>query len=382
MILKREITSEILKHFKKIPVTAIIGARQVGKSTLAKDILSHFKSYIYLDLELAKNRTILQEPYLFFKENKDKIICIDEIQIMPHLFSEIKGFVDEYPKTKFLILGSSSPDLLRKTSETMAGRIFYYELTPFLWNEIKNKYSLKNHWLKGGLPKSLLSSNAYSKEWRKNYIKTFLERDIRQLGFNIPSENLRRIWLMLAHINGQILNYSQLANSIGMTSPSVKNYIDILEYTFMIRRLPTYFANISKRIIKSPKIYFRDTGILHALLDIYDFNTLYSHPIYGFSWESYVIENVIQKFKDYQPFYYRTSNGSEIDLLLVKDRKKIAIEIKASAQPQVSDGFKNAIDDLKVNKAFIIAQTSVKYAVNKNIIIYPFENFMSENIKI
>jgi predicted AAA+ superfamily ATPase len=378
MILKRNLLEEILKHFKSIPVTAIIGARQVGKSTLAKEILSRFKNHVYLDLELAKNRALLEEPYLFFEENKDKIICIDEIQLMPYLFSEIKGFVDENPKTKFLILGSSSPDLIKNASETMAGRVFYYELSPLLWNEIKNiKFTYKSHWLKGGLPKSLLSNNSYSKEWRKNYITTFLERDLKQFGFNIPSSTIRRVWLMLAHLNGQVLNYSQLANSLGgISSPTVKSYIDILEYTFMIRRLPPYFSNLSKRIVKSPKIYFRDTGILHSLLEIYDFNTLYTHPIYGFSWESYVIENIIQKFKDYEPFYYRTSNGSEIDLLLVKGKEKIAIEIKASAQPQISIGFKNAIKDLKVSEAFVIAQNSIKYKIDKNIVVYPFIEFI------
>ncbi len=378
MIINRWIESEILKHFKKIQVTAIIGARQVGKSTLAKKILSHFKSHIYLDLELEKNRNVLKEPYLFFEENKDKIICIDEIQQMPHLFSEIKGFADAYPKTKFLILGSSSPDLLKQASETMAGRVFYYEIPSFLWLEVHHKYNYKTHWLKGGLPKSLLSTNAYSKEWRKNYIKTFLERDIKQFGYNIPSETLKRLWTMLAHLNGQVLNYSQLSNTLGLSSPTVKSYIDVLEYTFMIRRLQPFYHNISKRIIKSPKLYFRDTGVLHALLDIYDFNTLFYHPVYGFSWESYVIENVIHKFKDYQPFYYRTSNGTEIDLLLIKDRKKIAVEIKASAQPSLSDGLLNAIKDLKINHAFIIAQTSMKYSIHKNVTVYPFEKFMSE----
>lgn len=380
MIIKRFIEDEILKHFKKIPVTAIIGARQVGKSTLSRRILSHFKDYVYLDLELEKNRNVLKEPYLFFEENRHKIICIDEIQIMPHLFSEIKGLVDEYPKTKFLILGSSSPDLIKKASETMAGRVFYYEIPPFLWVEVNKKYSYKTHWLKGGLPKSLLSSNAYSKEWRKNYIRTFLERDIRQFGFNIPSETLKRLWTMLAHINGQVLNYSQLANTLGLSSPTIKGYIDILEYTFMIRRLQPYYQNVSKRIIKSPKIYIRDTGILHSLLDIDNWNGLFYHPVYGFSWESYVIENVVHKFKDYQPFYYRTSNGSEIDLLLIKDRKKIAIDIKASAQPHISEGFINAIQDLKVDKAFVIAQSDLKYNIHKNIAVYPFEKFMLEKI--
>lgn len=380
MIFKRLQEDEILKNIKKIPVTAIIGARQVGKSTLAQRILSCFKNPVYLDLELEKNRRVLKEPYLFFEENKNKIICIDEVQLMPHLFSEIKGFVDAFPKTRFLILGSSSPDLLKKSAETMAGRIFYYELTPLLYPEVNAKYNFKQHWIKGGLPKSLLGNNEYSKKWRENYIRTFLERDIKQFGFNIPAETLRRLWIMLAHINGQILNYSQLGNSLGLSSPTIKTYIDVLEYTFMIRRLSPYFQNVSKRIIKSPKIYIRDTGILHTLLGIYDWNSLYFHPVYGFSWESYVIENVIHKFKDYQPFYYRTTNGSEIDLLLIKGNQKIAIEIKASAQPELSNGFLNAIQDLDVNKAFIICQSNMKFKIHKNVTVYPFEEFILSKI--
>lgn len=377
MIFSRTIEKDILHHIDKIAVTAIIGARQVGKSTLSKKILANYPNSIYLDLELEKNQRILTAPYLFFEQNKDKLICLDEIQFLPDVFKEMRGFIDEHPKTKFLVLGSSSPELLRQSSETLAGRIFYYELTPFLFTEIKEKVDLQQYWLKGGFPKSILNDAEFSSKWLSNYIKTYLERDIQQFGYNLPPENLKRLWIMIAHLNGQLLNYAQLSHSLGVSAPTVKNYIDILEHTFMVRRLHPYFINIKKRIVKSPKIYIRDTGILHQLLAIDSMNNLFTHPIYGFSWESMVIENIIQKFNTYQAFFYRTSNGNEVDLLLVKGNKKIAIEIKVSSAPQVSNGFWNALEDLKVDKAYVIAQAPMPYPLKNNVMVYPLEDFLA-----
>lgn len=380
MIYNRFVEIELLAQFKKIPVTAIIGARQVGKSTLAKKFLAKYKNTIYLDLELEKNQRILTEPYLFFEQNKGKLICLDEIQCMPNIFKEMRGFIDEYPKAKFLVLGSSSPELMRQSAETLAGRIFYYELTPFLWSELKSGVDFKKYWFKGGFPKSTLNTEVYAKEWLVNYIKTYLERDVQQFGFNLSPQSLRRLWTMIANMNGQVLNYSNLAQSLGVSSPTVKSYIDVLEHTFMVRRLQPYFTNGTKRIVKSPKIYIRDTGILHSLLNIENFNSLYAHPIYGFSWESIAIENIIQKYKNYEPFYYRTSNGNEIDLLLVKGNKKIAIEIKASTAPKVTIGFWNSIKELKIKNAYIIAQTSMAYPLKNNVMVYPLVDFL--NLKI
>jgi uncharacterized protein len=380
MIYSRNLEAEILLHFNKISVTAIIGARQVGKSTLAKKILEKYTNSIYLDLELEKNQRALTEPYLFFEQNKGKLICLDEIQLMPNIFKEMRGFIDEYPKTKFLVLGSSSPELMRQSSETLAGRIFYYELTPLSWTEIKKDVDFKKYWFKGGFPKSTLSTEIYAKEWLRNYIKTYLERDVLQFGYNISPQSLRRLWTMVANMNGQVLNYSNLAQSLGVTSPTVKNYIDILEHTFMVRRLQPYFTNTTKRIIKSPKIYIRDTGILHSLLNIENFNNLYTHPIYGFSWESIAIENIIQKYKNYEAFYYRTSNGNEIDLLLIKGNQKIAIEIKTSTAPNVTIGFWNSLETLKIKKAYVIAQTPISYPLKNNVMVYPLIDFLNKPI--
>ncbi len=376
MIIKRQLADNIALQFDKLPVTAILGPRQVGKSTLSKHIISNYPQSIYLDLELEKDRNVLSDANTFFELNKNKLICLDEVQFSPNIFKEIRGFVDQNPNTKFLILGSSSPELLRQSAESLAGRIFYYELTPFLWTEILDKIEFNDYWFKGGYPRSVLNDNDFSTEWLRNYIKTFLERDVRQFGYNIPPENLKRLWTMLAHLNGQLLNYELLAQSLGVSAPTVKSYIDILEHTFMIRRLAPYHSNSKKRLQKSPKLYIRDTGILHNLLGIVDFNNLYSHPAYGFSWETMVIENVINKYKGYSPYFYRTSNGNELDLILVKGQDIIAIEIKATSVPKLSIGFWNAIADIKPTNGYVIAQVAMSYPLKNSIMVHSLQDFL------
>lgn len=379
MYIPRTIEHQITETFSAVPVTAIIGARQTGKSTLAKNILQKSGDFLYLDLETEKDRQLLTEPHLFFELNKNKIICLDEVQLLQKVFAEIRGFSDKNPNTKFLLLGSSSPELLKQTSETLAGRIFYYEFTPFLWNEIKNYGSLNNYWLTGGFPRSFLSQNEkIAFVWLENYIKTFLEKDVRYF-LDVSPDTIKRLWKMIAHINGQELNYSKLANSLGTTSPTVKNYIDVLEYTFMLRRLMPFHSNIKKRLVKSPKIYFRDTGILHALLGINTFEDLFAHPVYGSSWESLVIENIIAAYSGYEPYFYKTAYGAEIDLLMVKGTKKIAFEIKASSTPKISKGFYSALEDLQIDEAYVIAQNEIPYPLKNNVMVYPFKEFMNKN---
>ena len=380
MPIQRKIQSDILEYFDDIPITAILGARQVGKSTLAKLLLQNKKEVIYLDLEIRTDRQLLEEPVQFFNINKAKIICIDEVQLLPEIFSEIRHFVDNNPKVKFLILGSSSPELLRQSSETLAGRIFYYELSSFLWTEIKTITDLKTYWYKGGFPKSILArNNKLAFLWLENYIKTFLERDLKMFGFNIPPDTLRRLWLMLAHINGQVLNYSQLANSMGISQPTIKHYTSILHHTFMLRILPPYFINIKKRLIKSPKVYIRDTGILHSLLQISSFEELYAHPIYGSSWEILVIENIISKYRSWDYSYYRTSNGAEIDLILTKGSRIIAIEIKSSTVPKLTKGFWQALKDIKATEAYVIAQVDTIYPIKNDVMVYPLGEFLNHS---
>lgn len=382
MYIKRTITNLVLKSIDNNPVTALLGARQVGKSTLAKEILSHKKKTLFIDLEKPSDKALLTEPQLFLEQHKEKLICLDEIQLLPEIFSVLRSFVDENTTTKFLILGSSSPELLRQTSETLAGRITYYNLNPFSLIELKKQTTQSNYRLLGGFPRSILNpSIEQSIEWLTNFIKTFLERDLRAFGYNLPPETLHRLWKMLAHLNGQVANYSQLGSSLGLSHTTVKHYIDILHHTFMLRILPPYYINIKKRLIKSPKLYIRDTGILHSLLNIHSFEELYAHPVYGSSWEVTVIENVLAKFKRWDYFYYRTAKGEEIDLVLTKANKVIAIEIKASATPQLTKGFYTSIEDIKATETYIIAPVKIPYPLKNNVMVYNLERFLQKDFE-
>lgn len=379
--IKRELYAEIKKHQKNISAIAIVGARQVGKTTLAKELVAEKENTLFLDLEKSSDREMIQETEAFLNLHKGKTICFDEVQMMPDLFLSLRNFIDNNSNTKFILLGSASPELLRQTAESLAGRIYYFELSPFLWTEIKKRTDMNTYRLRGGMPLSILAlKNEDAFIWLRNYIKTFLERDLYNFGFNIPPTTLNRLWIMLAHINGQVLNYSQLANSMGISNTTISNYISILENTFMLRLLQPYHNNIKKRLIKAPKIYFRDTGILHTLLQLESFEDLFTHPVYGSSWEVTVIENIIHKFKHWNYYYYRTSNGSEIDLILTKATKIIAIEIKASSIPKVSKGFWNAIADINPTKTYVIAQVTMPYPLKNNVMVYPLEEFLIQPI--
>ena len=376
----RKLLYEIKESLHYNAVTAILGARQVGKTTLAKSLIKESGEGVYLDLEKPSDQAKLSDPEAYFDLYKDKLICLDEIQRVPELFPTIRSIVDE-SQNKFLVLGSASPQLLRQTSETLAGRIAYFELTPFLLVELNKLVSLEVYQLRGGFPKSILApSDRLAFNWLKNFQLTFLERDLPNLGFNTPSETLHRLWKMLAHLNGQQLNYSQIGKSLGTSHTTARNYVDILSQTFMIRLLQPYSINLKKRLVKQPKIYIRDTGILHSLLNISTYEELYSHPIYGSSWEVMVIENVIRKYKDYEYFYYRTSGGTEVDLILKKASDIIVLEIKTSLNPKVSKGFWNAIDDVKANKAYIIAPVKEKYPFKNGVWVYPLDVFINEKV--
>ena len=381
MKITRLLQAEIEQQQKNIPVIAIIGARQVGKSTLAKQLIAKNSNVVFLDMELASDRQLINETESFLTLNKGKTICIDEIQMMPNLFTELRPFIDNNPDTKFIILGSSSPELMRQSSESLAGRIYYFELSPFIWKEIPNNVSLQTYRLLGGMPLSILAqSNKNAFVWINNYIKTFLERDLRNFGFNIAPDNIRRLWVMLAHINGQLLNYSLLGKSMGLSHTTIKHYIDILAYTFMIRIMEPYHINTKKRITKTPKIIFRDTGVLHTLLRIETYDELFSHPIYGSSWEVTVIENVLIKYKNWDYYFYRSSNGNELDLVLTKATKVIAIEIKTSTTPKVSRGFWVALEDIKATESYVIAPVKMPYLLKNSTMVYPLETFLDKPI--
>jgi predicted AAA+ superfamily ATPase len=381
MSIERVLKKELQKYRDKIPVIAIIGARQVGKSTLAKSLMEKDETAIYIDLEKASDRLLISDIEAFLNLNKGKTIIIDEIQFVPEVFQEMRSFVDENPNSKFLILGSSSPELLRQTSESLAGRVYYFELTAFLWQEIKDITTMSNYRLVGGMPRSILSKTSEdSFMWIQNFITTFLERDLRNFGFNIPPETLRRLWRMLAHLNGELLNVSQLGSSMGLSHTTISEYVSILKNTFMIRVLEPYHPNLKKRLIKTPKVYIRDTGILHSLLKIENQEDLFYHPGYGASWEVTVIENVIAKYKGWEPSFYRTANGNEIDLVLTKANRVIAIEIKASTTPKLTRGFWVAIDDIKATESYVIAPVRMPFPLQKGVMVYPLPEFLAKEI--
>lgn len=380
--LNRALTRKITQKIQTTPVVAVLGPRQCGKSTLAKAIISKISNSLFLDLERPSDLNKLRDPEAFFTINSDKLICLDEIQRAPELFPILRSIVDEHNKKgQFIILGSASPDLLKQSSESLAGRISHLELTPFLLKEVSqdnDPAALRKIWLRGGFPRSFLAKKEMdSYEWRLDFIRTYLERDIPQLGFRIPAKTLERFWKMSAHFHGQILNNSKIGSSLGISHHSIRSYVDLLDQTFVLRVLPPYEINLKKRLIKSPKIYIRDTGLLHALLNIETQNDLWGHPVFGSSWEGLVIENILSAFSDWKAFFYRTATGSEIDLILEKGRKRLAVECKASSAPGVDKGFWQALSDLQIEEAWIIAPVRETYPIEKRVSVAPLWDFIN-----
>ena len=382
--LNRKLHKDIVDYLGAFPIVAILGARQVGKSTLAKMISLEFDNYLYLDLEKPSDFRKLSEPEIFFEAHSDKLVCLDEIQRVPDLFSVLRGVVDQNDRNgQFLILGSASRDLIRQSSETLAGRIIYLELTPFLFSEVMGVDSekgelMRKYWLRGGFPRSFLARDEkFSFVWRENFISAFLERDIPQFDFNIPAKTLHRLWKMCAHNHGQLLNSSKLGEAIGVSHTTIRSYIDLLSQTFMLRVLFPLETNVKKRLVKSPKVYIRNCGILHALLEIKTFDDLLGHPVYGLSWEGMAMENIITELSDWNFAFYRTSAGAEMDLVMMKGRRRVGVEFKASFSPQVSRGFWNAIDDLELEEVWIISPVAEQYSIRKGVKVAPLDYFIS-----
>lgn len=373
----RMIEDKLNRKLKSTPAIAILGPRQCGKTTLAKRMISDIPS-VYLDLQRLSDLNKINEPELFFERHREELVCLDEIQASPGLFSYLRSEIDNYRKNgRFLILGSASRDLVKQSSETLAGRIAYLDLTPFLFEEVKSRYDWHDIYLRGGFPNSLLAeNNTESFEWREDFIRTFLERDIPVLGFNIPSYLMGRLWRLLAHYHGKTVNYSKIANTIDISQQTLKKYMYILEQTYMIRLLKPYEANVKKRLIKSPKIYIRDPGILHSLLEIESFDELLSHPVLGASWEGFCIENIIASNPGYMPYFFRTANGAEIDLIIEKGSKRKIFEFKFSKSPTPSRGFFEIFQDIKARdeKAFIISPVDETYEYKKDIFISGLNN--------
>lgn len=371
------------EDFKNFPIVAILGTRQCGKSTLAKELGKKIKNFLYLDLEKPSDLRKIEDPELFFGVNKEMIFCLDEIQIKAELFPVLRSMVDEKRQNgKFVILGSASRELIEKSSESLAGRISYIYLTPFSFSEIQNRnnFNINKFWLRGGYPDSYLAeSDDISWRWRENFIKTYIERDLPQFGLKTSSIILRRLFTMCAHFHGQIVNYQKMGQSLGIDYHTVQKYLDIFEQSFIIRRLPPYHTNLKKRLIKSPKIFIRDSGILHSALEIENINDLMGNPSAGASWEGFVIENITTEMIGWRSFFYRTSSGNEIDLILEKGSKKIAVEIKLSAAPEAGKGFWNVLADTKADQGWIISQVKDKYPIKKNVFVSNLDDFLKTN---
>jgi predicted AAA+ superfamily ATPase len=377
-MINRLLQEKAEKSLARYPVVGILGSRQVGKTTLAKMIKNRMKrKVIYLDLELPSDLNKLQDPELYLSRFEDTLVIIDEIQRMLSLFPLLRALVDRKRTAgRFLILGSASPELIRHSSESLAGRIIYHELSPFSLAEI-NSESIQKLWLRGGYPKSyLLRSNDDSFTWREAFIKTYLEMDIPQLGIRIPAQQLRRFWTMIAHSHGQLWNASKIAGSLGISAPTVRSYLDILEETFIVRQIQPYHSNIKKRLIKSPKVYIRDSGLLHTLLNIRSIEDLHGHPSLGSSWEGFIVEQILGILPErWQTYFYRTGAGAEIDLILFDSKHKpVAIEIKYSISPKVDRGFWNAYEDLSCKKGYVVYPGIESYPLGKNVVTLPVKD--------
>lgn len=372
--------SEALLHdlLNEFPVLAILGPRQCGKSTLAKHFIQKRKPFVFLDLESPSDQRKLTDPETYFHMHEQSLVCLDEIQRIPALFEILRVSIDRNPRNgRYLILGSASRDLIRQSSETLAGRIAFIELTPFQFGEIpgaggKTRLHLNNFWVRGGFPKSYLApDDSASFRWRMQFIGTFLERDVPQLGFQIPAETLGRLWRMTAHVHGQVLNASKIGESLGQSHVTIRNHLGILAGTFLVRLLPPFEVNLKKRMIKSPKAYIRDSGLLHALLEIETMEELIGHPSYGSSWEGMALEAVLQLCPDWRSGFFRTSAGAEIDLVLERKKSRICVEFKASSNPQVTRGFWNALDDLKPVETWIVSPVDEVYPIRNDVHVIP-----------
>lgn len=366
---------KVFKALARQSAVALIGPRQVGKTTLALDILEE-REAVYLDLESAVDREKLANPVLFLTHNEEKLVILDEIHRVPEIFETLRGLIDQGRRKglktgRFLILGSASIDLLRQSGETLAGRIEYIDMEPLniLEASMDENFDTTRLWVRGGFPDSYLAqSDEDSYAYRRNFIRTYLERDVPQFGPRIPAETLERLWMMLAHSQGQNLNALKLAGNLSTSAPTVTNYIDLLVDLLLVRRLQPYHANTKKRLVKAPRVYVRDSGMVHALLGLPDYNTLSGHPVFGASWEGFVVENLLSAAPPQtKASFYRTSAGAEIDLILeLPGGKQWAVEIKSGLTPKLQKGFHHALEDIEPDKSFVVYSGEDRYPITEN----------------
>ena len=383
-MVERHLKQRILRLAGHFPVIAILGARQVGKTTLAKMLMGELgKKVVYLDLENPADLAKLDNAWYFFQTNQDSCLIIDEVQRRTELFPILRSAIDQFRKpARFILLGSASPELMRQSSETLAGRIVYTELTPFTFPEIHKISGQNFHWLCGGFPEPfLMTDSEIRKEWFTSFIRTYLERDLPALGLNTSALQLLRFVTMLAHTHGQILNKSNLAKALELSVPTISNHGDFLEKAFLIRTLRPYFVNLKKRLVKSSKVYIRDSGLLHHLLRIEDYNSLLGHPAVGHSWEGYVIEQIASTLGDkFEYHFYRTQDGAECDLLITEQFKPLAcVEIKFTSTPKKTKSLTVAVQDLKTDKNFIVIPECLDpYPLDENVMVCSLEQFLRQ----
>jgi len=373
----------IQKAFSYSPAVAMLGPRQCGKTTLAHQFADTVtsKKVHFFDLENPKDLAALENPILTF-EGLEGYIVIDEVQRRPELFPVLRVLIDTHQDKQYLILGSASPDLLKQSSETLAGRISYLELSGFSFNELETS-EYKKRWIRGGFPRSFLAPSYQSSyEWRQNFITTFLERDIPQLGINIPAKVMRRFWMMLAHYHGNIFNASQIAKSLGISNMTASRYLDLLSGTFLVRQLQPWFYNTKKRIVKRPKIYFRDSGIFHALLGGVTEEEISKHPQVGASWEGFAIEQVITvlALREEEVFFWGVHAGAECDLIISRKGKLWGVEVKYQDAPQMTSSLRSAIEELSLEHLWVIYPGDKKYALDKKITVLPLAELLEISI--
>lgn len=381
MVYERKYIIQLERHLSYFPVVGLIGPRQVGKTTFIKEFLiNHPGQNLYLDLELNSDLRKLEDPEIFLTENSDKLIVIDEIQHRKDLFPLLRALIDkDYRAGRFILLGSATPDLIRDSPESLAGRIMYINIHPFNIQESKGIIHQNDLWFKGGFPRSLFApDSSVSQDWLRGFVKTYLDKDLPLMGLTASPQLSSRLWTMLAHLNGQVLNYSLLAKSLEISSVSVKRYIDFFENVFLIKRLSPFSRNLRKRLVKSPKLYFTDTGILHYLLNIKKFDDLFSFPAVGNSWEAFCIQQITSSIpEDYLTYYYRSQDGAECDLVIESGgHPVISTEIKFSNSPMISKGNFIAMDDMNAPHRFIITPGSDDFPVKNGVRVCSLEKFI------
>ncbi len=385
-MLKRRIIDKLQKSITQVPAVALLGARQVGKTTLAKTIAKEQNS-IYLDLESPEDLLKLSDPTSFLSAHNDKLVILDEIHRAPDLFKVLRGLIDKNRRQgkksgQFLLLGSASMDLMRQSSESLAGRIRYIELSGLNVLEIgENKDDLQNLWLRGGFPDGFLAADDdMAMDWLEDLIRTYLERDVPQMGFRVPANRLRRLWTMLAHLQGETVNVSKLASNLEVQRKAINHYMDILVDLLLVRRLEPWYANVKKRLIKSPRYYIRDSGIQHRLLGINTYDALLSNPILGKSWEGFVVENIHSILpRRAETYFYRTAAGAEIDLAIKMPSSEVwAVEIKYGSAPKLDKHYSQTCEDIGATKKFIVYGGDDEFPVKDDVTVISMSKFMEK----